>query len=183
RQITDRLTAVVTVADDGGSSGRLRRDFGVLPPGDLRRALAALCDDDVWGRTWAEVLQHRFAGESELAGHAVGNLLILALWERLGARVGEATGDGGASAAVEGLDWVGRLLGARGRVLPMSSVPLEIVAEVAGLDPDEPGAVRIVRGQAELASASGPVRSVASAPPRPPACAGAVRRHGAATTA
>src|SRR5690606_42152536 len=63
RRPADLLTAVVTVADDGGSSGRLRRDLGVLPPGDLRMALAALCGDDDWGRTWARVLQHRFSGD------------------------------------------------------------------------------------------------------------------------
>ena len=57
------LTAVVTVADDGGSSGRLRRQYGVLPPGDLRMALAALCGDDEWGTTWSRVVQHRFGGE------------------------------------------------------------------------------------------------------------------------
>lgn len=167
RQVTDRLTAVVTVADDGGSSGRLRKEFGVLPPGDLRRALAALCDDDEWGRTWAEVLQHRFASEGEMAGHAVGNLLIVALWERLGD-------------AVDGLDWVGRLLGARGRVLPMSAVPLEITAEVAGLAPDDPSAVREVRGQAQVASTTGQVRSVALVPPNPPACPEAVDAIGSA---
>ena len=59
RRVTTDLTAVVTVADDGGSSGRLRRELGVLPPGDLRMALASLCGDDAWGRTWAQVLQHR----------------------------------------------------------------------------------------------------------------------------
>ena len=59
RRITGDLTAVVTVADNGGSSGRLREEFGVLPPGDLRMALAALCGDDRWGQTWARVLQHR----------------------------------------------------------------------------------------------------------------------------
>ena len=62
RRIVDDLTAVVTVADNGGSSGRLRGEFGVLPPGDLRMALAALCDDSEWGRTWEHVVQHRFAG-------------------------------------------------------------------------------------------------------------------------
>ena len=60
RRVTRQLTAIVTVADDGGSSGRLRRDFGVLPPGDLRMALAALCGDDAWGTTWSRVVQHRF---------------------------------------------------------------------------------------------------------------------------
>ena len=68
RHVVDDLTAVVTVADDGGSSGRLRHEFGVLPPGDLRMALAALCGDDEWGQTWAQVLQHRFAGGGRDAG-------------------------------------------------------------------------------------------------------------------
>ena len=63
RRVSRDLTAVVTVADDGGSSGRLRREFGVLPPGDLRMALAALCGDDSWGTTWSRVIQHRFTGD------------------------------------------------------------------------------------------------------------------------
>lgn len=63
RYLAADITAVVTVADNGGSSGRLRDELGVLPPGDLRQALAALCADDDWGRTWAEVLQHRFSSE------------------------------------------------------------------------------------------------------------------------
>jgi len=83
RHVTDDLTAVVTVADDGGSSGRLRQEFGVLPPGDLRMALSALCDDSGWGHLWRDVLQHRFAGDGPLAGHPVGNLLIVALWQLL----------------------------------------------------------------------------------------------------
>ena len=62
RRVTPDVTAIVTVADDGGSSGRLRQEFGVLPPGDLRMALAALCGDDDWGTTWARVVQHRFGG-------------------------------------------------------------------------------------------------------------------------
>ena len=63
RRITDRLTAIVTVADDGGSSGRLRAELNCLPPGDLRMALAALCGDDESGRTWADVMQYRFASD------------------------------------------------------------------------------------------------------------------------
>src|SRR5580693_8250040 len=63
RRVTRDLTAIVTVADDGGSSGRIRREFGVLPPGDLRMALAALCGDDSWGTTWSRVIQHRFGGD------------------------------------------------------------------------------------------------------------------------
>src|SRR6201995_6121017 len=72
RGVTDDVTAIVTVADNGGSSGRLRKELGALPPGDLRMALAALCGDDEWGRTWAEGLQHRFGGTGALAGHPVG---------------------------------------------------------------------------------------------------------------
>jgi uncharacterized cofD-like protein len=161
RRVTRQLTAIVTVADDGGSSGMLRRDFGVLPPGDLRMALAALCGDDPWGTTWSRVVQHRFTGRGGLGGHAVGNVLIVALWELLGD-------------TVQGLDWVGRLLGAHGRVLPMASVPLDLVAEVEGADPARPGETVLVRGQAECASTTGRVRSVSLVPADPPACPEAV---------
>ena len=81
RRITDRFTAIVTVADDGGSSGRLRAELNCLPPGDLRMALAALCGDDESGRTWADVLQYRFTGAGPLADHAIGNLFIVGLWD------------------------------------------------------------------------------------------------------
>ncbi len=161
RRVTRDLTAIVTVADDGGSSGRLRREYGVLPPGDLRMALAALCGDDSWGTTWSKVVQHRFTGNGELGGHAVGNLLIVALWELLGD-------------PVQGLDWVGRLLGAHGRVLPMASVPLELEAEVEGVDPKFPHRVSTVRGQVACAKTTGRVRSMSLVPADPPACAEAV---------
>ncbi|WP_210752191.1 gluconeogenesis factor YvcK family protein [Nocardiopsis alborubida] len=162
RRVTTDVTAVVTVADDGGSSGRLRRELGVLPPGDLRMALAALCGDDEWGHTWSEVIQHRFRSEGELHGHAVGNLLIVALWELLGD-------------SVAGLDWVGQLLGAHGRVLPMSSVPLDIAAEVSGIDPERPEELTTVRGQVACASTSGKVRSISLIPEDPPASPQAVK--------
>lgn len=161
------ITAVVTVADNGGSSGRLRSELGVLPPGDLRQALAALCGDDEWGRTWADVLQHRFAGAGDLHDHAVGNLLIVALWDLLGDHVA-------------GLDWVGRLLGAQGRVLPMAAVPLDIEALVRGVDPDLPRELTTVRGQVEVATTAGTVESVELVPPHPPACPEAVAAVGAA---
>jgi 2-phospho-L-lactate transferase/gluconeogenesis factor (CofD/UPF0052 family) len=74
RRVTPEVTAIVTVADDGGSSGRLRREFGVLPPGDLRMALAALCGDDDWGTTWSRVVQHRF-GDPVAGLDWVGRLL------------------------------------------------------------------------------------------------------------
>jgi len=165
--VTDRLTAVVGVADDGGSSGRLRRELGVLPPGDLRMALAALCGDDVWGRTWSDVVQHRFGGEGQMAGHSMGNLLITALWEE--------TGD-----VVEGLNWVGALLGAHGRVLPVSTVPVDIVADVQGLDPHEPGEVEPVFGQAAVAHTPGRVLDIRLEPPDPPACPEALEAIGSA---
>ena len=158
------LTGIVTVADNGGSSGRLRTQFGILPPGDLRMALAALCSDDEWGRTWARILQHRFGGASEgaggeLHGHSVGNLLIAAAWEILDDHV-------------EGLDLVGELLGARGRVLPMAAVPLDIEADVHLTD--APDRLTLVRGQAQVASVDGQVVSVRLDPADPPACPEAV---------
>ncbi|MFP5283767.1 MAG: uridine diphosphate-N-acetylglucosamine-binding protein YvcK [Actinomycetes bacterium] len=157
RRVTDRLTAVVTVADDGGSSGRLRAELNCLPPGDLRMALAALCGDDESGRTWADVLQYRFSSHGPLAEHAIGNLLIAGLWERLGD-------------PVAGLDMVAKLLGAKGRVLPMASVPLEIEAEVIGLDPMSPDEICAVRGQERVAKTTAEVRAVRLVPNDPPAC-------------
>jgi uncharacterized cofD-like protein len=151
RRLNASLTAIVTVADDGGSSGRLRRELGVLPPGDLRMALAALCGEDEWGQTWKQVVQHRFKSAGDLHGHAVGNLLIAAL--------SELTGD-----PVRALEWVGRLLGARGRVLPMANVPLDIEAQVE-LD----GAAFTVRGQKSCALTPGRVQSISLVPPNPPA--------------
>ena len=162
RRVTGDVTAIVTVADDGGSSGRLRQEFGVLPPGDLRMALAALCGDDDWGTTWAKVVQHRFSGGGDLDGHSLGNLLIAGLWDLLGD-------------PVAGLDWVGRLLRVTGRVLPMAAVPLDIVARVEGLDPARPAGVSTVHGQAEIAVTRGRVRSISLVPADPPAVPEAAR--------
>lgn len=161
-QVTDHVTAVVTVADDGGSSGRLRTELGALPPGDLRMALAALAGEDDWSSTWENLLQHRFTGDGPLAGHALGNLLLTGLVQ--------TTGD-----VVTALDLVGRLVGARGRVLPASTSPLEIVALVAGLDPtDAKGLVEVV-GQVAVAATEGSVCAVRLTPEEPPACAEAVQ--------
>ncbi|WP_435745133.1 gluconeogenesis factor YvcK family protein [Nocardioides sp. SYSU DS0663] len=159
--VLDELTAVVTVADNGGSSGRLRGEFGVLPPGDLRMALAALCGEDRWGDTWTNLLQHRFEGNGEMRGHVVGNLLIVGLWELLGDHV-------------DALDRVGRLLGARGRVLPMALTPMDITAEVRGLVPGDPDAPTTVRGQVEVATTDGVIDSIRLEPADPAACPEAV---------
>ena len=159
RAVAD-ITAIVTVADNGGSSGRLRKEFDVLPPGDLRMALAALCGRSNWGETWASVLQHRFAGSGDLKGHNLGNLLIVGLWEQLGDHV-------------QALDWVGRLLGARGRVLPMALVPMDLVADVRGLSAD-PEETTEVRGQVAIATTSGVIDSIHLVPENPPAAPDAV---------
>lgn len=152
-RLTGNISAIVGVADNGGSSGRLRAEFGVVPPGDLRMALAALCPDDAIGRTWSQVLQHRYRGEGALSGHAVGNLLMSALWQQ--------TGD-----VVTGLDYLGALVDARGRVLPASVVPLDLVAEV-----EEPnGHVACVRGQAQVARSGGRVIDIGLEPLNSPAC-------------
>jgi uncharacterized cofD-like protein len=154
RRLTDSVTAVVTVADDGGSSGRLRRELGLLPPGDLRMALAALAAEDDGGRRWSLLVQHRFGGTGALAGHAVGNLLLAGLMEVLGD-------------PVAALDEVAALLGLRGRVLPMSCDPLDIEAEVTGLGSRD-GA--LIRGQVAVASTPGRVQRVWLRPERPRAC-------------
>lgn len=159
RLLTSELTAVVTVADDGGSSGRLREEYGVLPPGDLRMALSALCDDTDWGRTWRDVMQHRFRspnGTGALDDHAMGNLLIVTLWELLGDAVG-------------GLKWAGALLGARGQVLPMSSIPLTIEGDVRVPLPEGGWELRTIRGQAKCAVA-GMLEEVRLIPEAAPAC-------------
>lgn len=160
RHVTEAITAVVTVADDGGSSGRLRQEFDILPPGDLRMALAALCEDTAWGHQWSSVLQHRFRGSGELSGHALGNLLIMALWDL---RPQEQ---------VRGLDLVGRLLNTRGRVLPMALEPLDIEAQLETVD--ETGTAEpelaVVRGQSRVAGHPGKVRTARLIPEEPRAC-------------
>jgi uncharacterized cofD-like protein len=147
-------TAVVTVADDGGSSGRLRRDLGIIAPGDLRMALLNLARNEELAR----VLGHRFE-RGELEGHAVGNLLLVALAEL-------ADGD-----FVAALDHAGALLDCAGRVLPSTTAPVQLMAKVAG---------REVNGQANVASTYGHVEALWLEPQDPPACAEAVRAIAAA---
>lgn len=156
RQLTPRLTAIVTVADNGGSSGRLREEFPILPPGDLRMALAALCGDDEVGRAWAQVLQYRFPGDGMLGGHSIGNLLIAGLWQQL-------------DDPVAGLDMVAAMLHVEGRVLPMAAVPLVIEADVIGADPERPDEHILVVGQEEVALAVGQIADVRLVPANPPA--------------
>ena len=157
RRITPQLTAIVGVSDNGGSSGRIREQFGVVPPGDLRMALAALCGDDEWGSTWARVLQHRFRSEGDLNGHSLGNLLITALWEE-------------EHDVVAALEWVAKLLDARGTVLPLALEPLEIVAQVR----DSQGDLSEVRGQIQVATTAGSIETMRLEPAHPAHCPQAV---------
>ena len=152
RKVTSEITAIVTVADNGGSSGRLREEFPIFPPGDLRMALAALCSDDEWGRSWAEIMQYRFTSQGPLDGHPVGNLLLAALWDR-------------DEDPVAGLDRVGALLKVVGRVLPMAAEPLDIEAEFEVSN----GETEIARGQIAVAGASGRLRNLTIIPENPPA--------------
>ena len=207
RLLDVEVTAVVTVADDGGSSGRIRRELGVLPPGDLRMALSALAtgllppdgparlarahdpthsahpaglvqaaglagqrdrtagqadERDQAGLPWSTVLQHRMGGAGALAGHPIGNLLLTGLMELH-------------DDAVTALDAVAGLVGARGRVLPMSPRPLDLLAEVTSVDPDDPVRSRRIRGQSAIAATAGRVESVRLLPANAPACPEAVR--------
>ncbi|OUC78647.1 gluconeogenesis factor YvcK family protein [Gordonia lacunae] len=174
RYLSADITAVVTVADDGGSSGRLRAELGLIPPGDLRMALAALMStppgledssaaDPAARRRhelWAEVLQHRFGGRGALAGHPIGNLLLAGLTEVLGDTVGA-------------LAELRTIFGIEGHVLPMSTVPLDIEADVSGLEAD-PRISREIRGQVAVATTPGKVRRVRLLPDDPPACESAL---------
>ncbi|MEZ0049731.1 putative cofD-like protein [Mycobacterium sp. MAA66] len=160
RRLTPHVTAVVTVADDGGSSGRLRGELDIVPPGDLRMALAALASDSPHGQLWATIIQHRFSGSGALAGHPIGNLLLAGLQEVL-------------ADPVAALDELGRILGVKGRVLPMCPIALRIEADVSGLEAD-PRMSRVIRGQVAVATTPGKVRRVRLLPGDPPATRQAV---------
>jgi uncharacterized cofD-like protein len=167
RQLDVDICAVVTVADDGGSSGRIRQELGVLPPGDLRMAVAALASAEIASGgadvttpvsvTWADLLQHRFGGIGALAGHPVGNLLLTGLLEM-------------SQDPVRALDQLAAMAGAVGRVLPMSCSPLDLRARVTSVDPDDPVRERVIRGQSSVAATAGRVRSVELVPADPQAC-------------
>jgi uncharacterized cofD-like protein len=143
RHYADEVTAVVSVADDGGSSGRLREIAGIPAPGDLRRCLVAMAAER---SVWARAFEYRFPA-GDLEGHAVGNLLI--------AGMANVTGDFG-----QALDSAARLVGAVGRVLPATSVPVVLKADVAGTE---------VLGQVNVSSATGRISAVSIVPSDAPA--------------
>jgi uncharacterized cofD-like protein len=154
RHVPVEITAVVTVGDDGGSSGRLRESRDILPVGDLRQALAALADDG----NDAELWQHRFAGDDDLAGHPVGNVILCGLMELWGD-------------PVRALDQAAGMLHCQGRVLPMARRSVSIEADVT--EPD--GERGVASGQHAVAVATGVVERLRLIPGAPEACAEAVR--------
>ncbi len=147
---THNLTAVVTVADDGGSSGRLRESLGILPPGDIRNCLAALSNDEA---LLAQLFQYRFSGEPGLDGHSFGNLFISALSDITGS-FEEAVAESG------------RVLSVHGRVLPSTLHNVRLVADVRL--PHVVNEVR-VEGESRIPEIAGHVRRVWLEPDNAPA--------------
>jgi len=143
RRYAGELTAVVSVADDGGSSGRLRRDLDVLPPGDLRTCLVALAAP---GNVWARAFEHRFAA-GELRGHPLGNLILAGLSETL-------------DDPVAAIDAAAQLLGTTARIRPATAEPVVLKAEVDGGS---------VEGQVAVMTADQRIRHVELVPHDAPA--------------
>lgn len=144
------ITAIVTVADDGGSSGRLRRDTGMLPPGDIRNCLAALADRE---KLLTELFQYRFRTGEGLSGHSFGNLFLSAL--------NDITGDFEAAIAASS-----KVLAIRGRVLPATNADVHLWAEL------EDG--RRIEGESNIPAAGGKIRSLGCTPEAPPAVPAAI---------
>ena len=148
RLYSSNITAIVSVADDGGSSGRLRADYDIPAPGDLRKALIALAGDE---SAWREAFEYRFAG-GEIEGHALGNLMLVGLAQTLGdftAALAEA----------------GRVLQCVGQVLPATPDAVVLKADIEG---------ESVEGQVAVASSQGRIRRVELVPDDAPACPEAI---------
>ncbi|MGZ4688546.1 MAG: gluconeogenesis factor YvcK family protein [Acidimicrobiia bacterium] len=149
RGYAGQITAVASVADDGGSTGRLRRDFDIPAPGDLRKCLVALAGDS---KVWPAAFEHRFTA-GDLEGHALGNLMIVGLTETLGD-------------FCRALDEAGRLLDTVGRVLPATMDPVVLKADIEG---------EAVEGQVAVQNSAGRIRRVGLIPSDAPACEDALR--------
>ncbi len=153
---THNITAIVTVADDGGSSGELRRSMGILPPGDIRNCLAALSNDEA---LLTQIFQYRFATGDGLNGHTLGNLFITALADVTGS-FEEAVAESG------------RVLAVHGQVVPATLHDVRLVADVELVDSKK----RIqVTGESKIPKAAGKIKRVwldpGNAPAFPPAIA------------
>ncbi len=145
------ITAVVTVADDGGSSGRLRREIGVLPPGDIRNCLAALADEE---KLITELFQYRFRAGNGLEGHSFGNLFLTAM--------GEVTGDVERAIAA-----ISKVLAVRGQVLPATLSDVKLWAELAD--------GRRIEGESHITEAKGQIVRIGCTPEHPPALPRVIR--------
>lgn len=145
---SNNITAIVSVADDGGSSGELRRSMGILPPGDIRSCLTALADDET---LMGQLFQYRFGSGNGLSGHSLGNLLITALAEITGS-------------FEEGVAESGRVLAVRGKVLPATLHDVRLVADIQLSDLSSE--VR-VRGESKIPEAAGRIRRVWLEPNNP----------------
>ncbi len=145
------ITAIVTVADDGGSSGRLREEFGVLPPGDIRNCLAALADEE---KLLTELFQYRFSAGDGLSGHSFGNLFLTAM--------SEITGD-----LERGVAASSKVLAIRGQVLPATLSDVRLWAELAD--------GRRIEGESKITKAGGKVVKLGCTPANPPALPAAIK--------
>ncbi len=153
KEVTDNLTAIVTVADDGGSSGRLRRDFGILPPGDIRNCLVAMADLEP---LMEQLMQYRFGGTSDLEGHNFGNLFLTAMTD--------VTGD-----FQTAIRESSKVLAVRGQVLPATLEDVQLVAEL------EDG--RLVTGESQIPKARVAIKRIRLQPEKchsVPAALGAI---------
>jgi len=143
KQYSSNITAIVTVADDGGSSGRLRREMGILPPGDIRNCIAALADEE---KLLTELFQYRFHTGDGLSGHSFGNLFISAMTE--------ITGD-----LEQAIDASAKVLAIRGKVLPATLTDVSLWAKLAD--------GRIIEGESKITEAMGQIRQIGCHPADP----------------
>ncbi|GEA27873.1 gluconeogenesis factor [Microcystis aeruginosa NIES-4325] len=143
KQYSSNITAIVTVADDGGSSGRLRREMGILPPGDIRNCIAALADEE---KLLTELFQYRFHAGDGLSGHSFGNLFISAMTE--------ITGD-----LEQAIDASAKVLAIRGKVLPATLTDVSLWAKLAD--------GRIIEGESKITEAMGQIRQIGCHPADP----------------
>lgn len=151
KQYSANITAIVTVADDGGSSGRLRREIGVLPPGDIRNCLAALADEE---KLLTELFQYRFKAGDGLNGHSFGNLFLTVMTE--------ITGDLERAIAASS-----KVLAVRGKVLPATLSDVRLWAELTD--------GRLIKGESKITQANGKISQIGCDPPNPPALPAAIR--------
>ncbi|MFW6359809.1 MAG: gluconeogenesis factor YvcK family protein [Chroococcales cyanobacterium] len=151
KEYSANITAIVTVADDGGSSGRLRREMGVLPPGDIRNCVAALADEE---KLLTELFQYRFKAGDGLSGHSFGNLFLTAMTE--------VTGDLERAVAASS-----KVLAIRGRVLPATLSDMRLWAELAD--------GRYIEGESHITEAGGKIETLGCFPPNPVALPAVVR--------